>query len=75
VLKTNVEQIEKNEGSYSYLYPFGDLTQGSFQEGFNNSKFKFWCSKFGVLGISMVGVLRFRFQWLGVFGIGIGFNI
>jgi len=28
--KTSVEQIEKNEGSYSYLYSFGDLAQGSF---------------------------------------------
>ncbi len=25
VLKTNVEQIEGNERSYSYLYPFGNL--------------------------------------------------
>jgi hypothetical protein len=24
-LKIRVEQIEGNEGSYSYLYPFGDL--------------------------------------------------
>ncbi len=32
--KTNVEQIEGNEGSYSYLYPFGDLAQGNFQGGF-----------------------------------------
>jgi hypothetical protein len=32
--KTNVERIEGNEGSYFYLYPFGDLTQGSFQGGF-----------------------------------------
>ncbi len=39
--KTNVKQIEENEGSYSYLYSLGDLTQGSFQGGFNNSKFKF----------------------------------
>jgi len=30
VLKTNVEQIERNEGSHSYLYPFGGLAQGSF---------------------------------------------
>ncbi len=30
MLKTSVEHIEKNEGSYSYLYPFGDLAQGSF---------------------------------------------
>jgi intracellular sulfur oxidation DsrE/DsrF family protein len=25
VPKTGVQQIEGNEGSYSYLYPFGDL--------------------------------------------------
>jgi hypothetical protein len=25
--KTNIEQIERNEGSYFYLYPFGDLVQ------------------------------------------------
>jgi hypothetical protein len=25
VFKTNVEQIEGNEGSYVYLYPFKDL--------------------------------------------------
>ncbi len=24
--KTNVEQIERNKGSYFYLYPFRDLT-------------------------------------------------
>jgi len=29
--KTNVEQIEGNEGSYFYLYPFGDLVQKNFQ--------------------------------------------
>ncbi len=34
VLKTNVEQIKGNEGSYFYLYPFGDLAQRSFQGGF-----------------------------------------
>jgi len=34
VLKTNVEQTERNEGSYFYIYPFGDLIQGSFQGGF-----------------------------------------
>jgi hypothetical protein len=28
MLKTDVEQIEGNEGSYFYLYPFGHLTQG-----------------------------------------------
>jgi len=32
--KTNVEQTEKNEASYFYLYPFGDLGQESFQGGF-----------------------------------------
>jgi hypothetical protein len=30
VLKTNVEQFFKNEGSYFCLYFFGDLVQGSF---------------------------------------------
>jgi len=25
MLKTNVEQTERNERSYSYLYPFGNL--------------------------------------------------
>jgi hypothetical protein len=34
VLKTGVEQIGRNEGSYSYLYTFGELTQGSFLGGF-----------------------------------------
>ncbi len=32
--KTNVEKTKGNEGSYFYLYPFGDLVQGSFQGGF-----------------------------------------
>jgi hypothetical protein len=32
--KTNVEHIEKNEGSYLYLYSFEDLCQGSFPGGF-----------------------------------------
>ncbi len=32
--KTNVEHIEGNEGSYSYLYPFGDLAQKNLQWGF-----------------------------------------
>ncbi len=27
VLKKNVEQTERNEWSYFYLYPFGDLVQ------------------------------------------------
>jgi hypothetical protein len=30
LFKTCVEYIERNEGSYSYLHPSGDLTQGSF---------------------------------------------
>jgi len=30
VFKIGVEQIEGNEGSYSYLYPFGDVVQRSF---------------------------------------------
>jgi hypothetical protein len=34
VLKTNVEHTEGNERPYSYVYPFGDLAQGSFQRGF-----------------------------------------
>ncbi len=29
----DVEQIEGNEGSYFYLYPFVHLVQGSFQGG------------------------------------------
>jgi len=32
--KTNVEQIEGNERSYSYLYHFENLIQKSFQKGF-----------------------------------------
>ncbi len=34
VLKTSAKQIEGNEKSYSYLYPFGDLAQGGFQGDF-----------------------------------------
>jgi hypothetical protein len=34
VPKINVEQIEGNEGSYLYLYPFKDLAQSNFQRGF-----------------------------------------
>jgi hypothetical protein len=34
VFKTIVEHTKRNEGSYSYLSPFGDLVQGSFQENF-----------------------------------------
>jgi len=34
VFKNGVEQIEGNERSYFYLYPFGDLAQGSFQRNF-----------------------------------------
>ncbi len=33
VPKTDVEQTKRNEKSYSYLYLFGDLVQGSFQRG------------------------------------------
>jgi hypothetical protein len=32
--KIGVEHIEGNEGSYYYLYSFGDLAQGNFQGGF-----------------------------------------
>jgi hypothetical protein len=28
MLKIDVEYIKRNEGSYFYLYPFGDLAQG-----------------------------------------------
>jgi len=35
MLKINVEHIKGNEGSYFYLYPFGDLVQGSFQGDFH----------------------------------------
>jgi hypothetical protein len=34
VPKANIEHIERNEGSYFYLYHFGDLAQKSFQKGF-----------------------------------------
>jgi hypothetical protein len=34
MIKISVEQIKGNEGSYFYLYPFGNLTQGSFQGDF-----------------------------------------
>jgi len=34
MLKTGVEQTEKNEESYSYIYSFGDLVQRNFQGGF-----------------------------------------
>jgi hypothetical protein len=34
VPKISVEETEGNDGSYSYLYPFGDLAQGSFQGDF-----------------------------------------
>ncbi len=30
MFKTNVKQTKRNEGSYFYLYPFGDVVQGSF---------------------------------------------
>jgi hypothetical protein len=32
--KIGVEHTKWNEGSYFYLYPFGDLGQGNFQGGF-----------------------------------------
>jgi len=32
--KTNVEKTKGNEGSYLYLYPFGDLAQGRFKKSF-----------------------------------------
>jgi len=28
------KQIEENERSYFFLYPIGDLVQGSFERGF-----------------------------------------
>jgi hypothetical protein len=34
MFKTNVEQIEKNERFYFYLYPFENIAEGSFQRGF-----------------------------------------
>ncbi len=34
VFKAGDEQIEKNEGSYFYLYPIRDLVEASFQRGF-----------------------------------------
>jgi hypothetical protein len=34
MLKICVELIQGNEGSYLYLYPFGDLAYRSFQGGF-----------------------------------------
>jgi hypothetical protein len=33
MLKIYVEQTKRNKGSYSYLYSFGDLVQGSFLGG------------------------------------------
>jgi len=35
VPKTRVEQIKGSGRSYPYLYPIGDLTQGSFHKGFH----------------------------------------
>jgi hypothetical protein len=32
--KISVEQTEGHKGSYYYLYPSGDIAQGSFQGGF-----------------------------------------
>jgi len=37
VSKTNVEQTKGDEKSYPYLYPIGDLVQGSFHTGFHGS--------------------------------------
>jgi len=34
VLKTNVEHIERNKGSYFYLFPFKDLALKCFQKNF-----------------------------------------
>ncbi len=34
MLEIGVEQIKGNEGSYFYLYPFGNLTQGASKEVF-----------------------------------------
>ncbi len=34
VPKTSVEKTKRNEGLYFYLYPFGDLVQGSLQGNF-----------------------------------------
>jgi hypothetical protein len=34
MLKTSVEQIEGNERSCAYLYPFEELAQKSFQRSF-----------------------------------------
>jgi hypothetical protein len=34
MLRTGVEQTERNEGFYSYLYSFRDLAQESFQGSF-----------------------------------------
>ncbi len=33
-LKINVEQTERNERTYLYLYSFGNLVQRSFQKDF-----------------------------------------
>ncbi len=34
MFKTNVEKTKGFKGFHLYLYPFGDLAQGSFQGGF-----------------------------------------
>jgi hypothetical protein len=34
MLKIGIKYIKEIEGSYFYLYPFGDLVQKSFQKGF-----------------------------------------
>jgi hypothetical protein len=44
VPKIGVEQTKRNGESYSYLYPFGDLVQGSFQRGFYVNKNCSWKS-------------------------------
>jgi len=33
--QTNVEQTKINRRSYPYLYPIGDINQGSFHKGFH----------------------------------------
>ncbi len=34
VLKTSIKQTKRNEGSYFYLYFFGDLVKKNFQKNF-----------------------------------------
>jgi hypothetical protein len=55
VAKIGVEQTKENERSHCYLYPFGDLAQGSFQRSF------YVCIKKGIfLGTFLIG------NWLWV---------